>query len=715
MRIKISTKLIAVLLTTSLFPLIVAGYIGYYNSLRLRDIATESSHNIASLAMEDSTAALSREKELDLAHQTSTIAQDINEILTRVQADTAELAEYATFLYNNAESYGRYPTPSTYTYAANGSFGSQEPNQNSWLVATTLGLDENGQVSQPLLDEIHLTEFMDVKFRSIANSNPYAVQLYLNTSSQLSRGMPFIDGEYLWIDATEQFPPDMDLPEFDFFFLADAAHNPEREPVWTELYWDPAGLGWMVSSIAPVYIGDELQGVVGIDITLGKMINEILNVQVEETGFAFLMSDSGQAIAFPERASDFLGFSGSLTGDFGNDEEFAFFLTESKNESFLQIIQAMVSGETDITTYATGESNPDTSYFFSYHPVKVTNWSVGIVVPVNEVIAPALQTNAQIEQNSAETAVIIEQRSHSFLNTFLLILGGIVLLVVPLALLFSRSFLNPIHQLEDGTRKFGAGELAHRIAVNSGDEIEDLAQTFNQMANDLQKNIQEIEAANTELKKLDELKSQFISMASHELRTPLIAIKGYVELLQDGNAGPVNEEQLQMLRTVSRNTVRLARIVTELLDLSRIEENKLALHPEPFNVADLLDEIALEQKPTIDRRQHTLTVTAEPDLPPLVGDRDRISQVLINLMSNAVKYTPPGGTAGITAEVIGDKVKIIVQDTGVGIKRNELDNLFKPLAKMINKNILNQGGLKLGLLLSRTLCEKLGGDIEVNS
>ena len=133
---------------------------------------------------------------------------------------------------------------------------------------------------------------MDVKFRSIAASNPYAVQLYLNTASQITRGMPFVDGEYLWIDATTQFVSDMDLATYDFYYLADAAHNPARTAVWTELYWDPAGQGWMVSSIAPVYVGDDLQGVVGIDITLDTMVNDIINVQLEQTGFAFLMSAS---------------------------------------------------------------------------------------------------------------------------------------------------------------------------------------------------------------------------------------------------------------------------------------------------------------------------------------------------------------------------------------------------------------------------------------
>ena len=720
MKIRISTKLLLVLLLSSAIPVMIAGYLGYQSSQNITGIAAAANAEIATLAMSDSMAALSREKEIDLRARTTSIAQDINAILTRVQADTTELAAYATFLYDHPDSFASYPFPNTYGYAANGSFGSLEANDNSWIMVSTLGLDANGEVSPELRDEIYLTEFMDLKFRTVAASNPYAVQMYLNTKSQITRGMPFIDGEYLWINATDQFEVNVDLPTYDFYFLADAVHNPERQAVWTELYWDPAGLGWMVSSIAPVYRADELMGVVGIDITLGKMIDEIINVQIEESGFAFLVSDEGQAIAFPERAADFLGFTGSLEGDFGNDEEFSFFLTESGDPAFRAIIDDMLAGATDLRQYTSPNRQDD--YFFAHHPVALTHWSVGIVVPINEVIAPALNTNAQIEQNMQLTSQSINQRSQNFITTFLFVIGGIVLAIIPLSIVFARSISNPIHQLEEGSRRIGSGELSHRIQVRSGDEIEQLAQTFNQMADDLQNKITEIETANSELKKLDGLKSQFISMASHELRTPLIAIQGYVDLLRDGAAGEVNEEQMVMLATVSRNTVRLARIVTELLDLSRIEENKLALNQEDFAVAEVLAEVLQEQKPSLDRRFHTATLEVEPDLPPLHGDRDRIGQVVVNLLGNAIKYTPDGGRIAIKAFTESDQLHLTVQDNGIGIKAEHLEKIFSRFytagdvtRHKSGKEAFLAGGTGLGLPIVKGIVEAHGGQVWVES
>lgn len=731
MKLSISTRLVVILLLTSIIPLVIAGYVGYQSGQNITEMATETNHQIADKAMTDSTAALSREKEIDLQARTESVARDINEILTRVQADTSELAAFATFLYNQQGSFGRYPFPSEYGFAANGNFGSLTANDNSWLAVSTLGFDAQGQISPDLMTEIYLTEFMDVKFRSIGASNPYAVQLYLNTRTQITRGMPFIDGEYLWVDASSQFALDMDLPTYDFYYLADAAHNPTRQAVWTELYWDPAGLGWMVSSIAPVYQGDDLRGVVGIDITLGKMVDDIINVQVEETGFAFLMSNSGQAIAFPERAADLLDFTGSLEGNFGDDQEFSFFLTEHKDEAFRGIISQMLAGEAGLTTYTQATDSTDASYFFAYHPVDLTNWSVGIVVPINEVIAPAIATNAQIEQNVLTTLDSMESRSQSFITTSLLIIGGIVVVVAPLAMMFARSISIPIQQLEEGSRKIGSGELSHRIRVNSGGELAHLADTFNQMTDDLQQKITEIEAANTALLKLDELKSQFISMASHELRTPLIAIQGYVGLLQEGAAGEVNTEQREMLNTVSRNTLRLVRIVTELLDLSRMEENKLALNLETFSLETLLREVTAEQKPSIERRNHRLTLEVAPNLPLLYADRDRISQVVINLLGNAIKYTPDGGhiriaaaDAASAAATSGDKtqVHLTVSDNGIGIPAEHLEKIFSRFytagdvtKHKSGKDEFLAGGTGLGLPIVKGIVEAHGGQVWVES
>ncbi|WP_462321247.1 ATP-binding protein [Halochromatium sp.] len=757
LKLPIATKLLVVLILTALTPLLIVGWIGYYNAQTLISIASQANREVAELAMSDSSAALSSELESRLLALTERHAGDIDEILTRVQADTIKLADFATYLYAHPETLKRYAFPSEYEPApANAMFGSRQPSRNSWLGVFGDRVDEQGQVNAETRREIELTEYMDILFNSVAATNPYAVQMYINTAGQLSRGMPFVDGEYQWVDATDQFANLPDVTAFDFYYLADAEHNPDRGPEWTELYWDPAGLGWMVSSIAPVYREDELVAVTGIDITLKRIVEGIVGLQVEQTGFAFLMSGSGQAIAFPERAAEFLQFHGSFEGEFKENEAFKHPLREVRDVGFQGLIERMGAGEQGLRTYVDPET--DEAFFFAYHPIPVTGWSVGIVVPVQEVIAPALRTNAKIEQSRERTAEALNARTQSLLQTFLWLLFASVLILVPLAVLFARSISRPISALADGARRVGAGELEHRIHLRSGDEIEALAKTFNQMATDLQAKIDETERANRELMQLDQLKSKFISMASHELRTPLIAIQGYVDLIRDGKGGVISEAQRKMLDTVSRNATRLARIIAELLDISRIEENKLVLHRTPVSMAEIVREIADEQQPYLDSRGHRLSVELAEPLPLVEGDRDRLAQVTINLLGNAIKYTPDMGQLVIRlyAEANPERdaaldsksepksvekpeidivhqtvaiprpepgwVHLEVSDNGIGIKREDLGKLFQRFSTLgditkhrSDKNAFMAGGTGLGLSIVQGIVQAHDGRIWVDS
>jgi two-component system sensor histidine kinase ChiS len=266
-KLPIATESLVVLILAALTPLLVVGWVGYYSAQNLSAIASQANREVAELAMSDSSAALSSELEARLLALTERHGGDVNEILTRVQSDTLKLADFAAYLYAHPESLRRYAFPSEYEPAsANAMFGSRQPSRNSWLGVFGDRVNVQGQVSAETRREIELTEYLDIVFNSVAATNPYAVQLYINTAGQLSRDMPFADGHYQWVDATDQVARLTDVTAFDFYYPADAEHNPDRGPEWTELYWDPAGPGWMVSSIAPVHREDELVAVTGIDI-----------------------------------------------------------------------------------------------------------------------------------------------------------------------------------------------------------------------------------------------------------------------------------------------------------------------------------------------------------------------------------------------------------------------------------------------------------------
>jgi signal transduction histidine kinase/ActR/RegA family two-component response regulator len=724
LRIRLKTKLLIVLLLTALLPLLIIGWFGYRSTLNIGQIADQANREIAELAMSDSTKALSAELEARLAALTERYAGDIDEILRQVQADTLQLADFASYLYNHPDTLKRYAEPSSYEPAPeHRMFGARTPNKNSWLGVFGNGVDDNAEVSAETLAEIYLTEYMDILFRAVAATNPYAVQIYINTAGQLSRGMPFVDGEFHWVDATEQFAQLPDVTAFDFYYLADPAHNPDRGPRWTELYWDPAGLGWMVSSIAPVYrAADEHVAVIGIDITLERIVSGILNLQIEQTGFAFLLSERGQAIAFPARAADFLEFTGSFEGDFKENQAFAHSLTRVRDPAFQAIVAAMRGGEQGLTRYRDPASQD--TYLIAYHSIPVTGWSVGIVVPEAEVIAPALATQRKIEDSQTRTAERLQERTDHLQRVFIWLLLGALPVLSVVAFLFARTISRPIQKLDQGSRRVGAGELDHRIQVRSGDEIEALAVTFNRMAEDLQTKLREIEDANRELRQLDQLKSKFISMASHELRTPLIAIQGYVDLIREGKGGAIGAEQRRMLDTVSRNATRLARIVTELLDVSRIEENKLVIERAPVDLAPVIREIAEEQQPYIDSRGHQLQLDIAEQPPLITGDRDRLAQGVINLLGNAIKYTPDGGRILIRLYPLEAEreLRLEVIDDGIGIKPEDIGKLFQRFSTLgdvtkhhSGKNAYLASGTGLGLSIVQGIVQAHGGRIWVES
>ena len=490
---KLATRILIVFLLLSLIPLGIIIYFSFYNSFKLNAIVQEAGRKFGETTISESVAALMNEEEDHLSVDSKYTAAEIENVLKEVEADTNKLEMYAAYLYNHPDSVTRYSQDNVYAPAQAGRlFGSIEPNDNSWLVVFPAGTDENGNVSDEVMKEIYLTEFMDIGFRGVAENNPYAVQLYLNTKSEITRGMRFIDGQLVRFDAANELSSIESAKVFDFYYLADPEHDPGRQPVWTELYWDPAGLGWMVTCSAPVYRGEEFVGTVSIDVTLKKLVENVLNVKIEDTGFAFLMSSNGQAIAFPDRAAGFLGFNGSLVGDFGDDEQLSFDLTQTNDEKFQAIIEHMRAGETGTVHYISPQTSKE--YYIAFAPISPTGWSMGLVVPVDEVVVPVMETKNKIEQNVSEVTSNANNIFRQLIFIFSIVIGIIILSILPLALYISRSISKPIKKLAEGAKRIGSGDFKHRIKINTSGEINDLADSFNKMAGSL--NIYQEEISN---------------------------------------------------------------------------------------------------------------------------------------------------------------------------------------------------------------------------
>ncbi|MCB0166027.1 MAG: PAS domain-containing protein [Anaerolineae bacterium] len=223
----------------------------------------------------------------------------------------------------------------------------------------------------------------------------------------------------------------------------------------------------------------------------------------------------------------------------------------------------------------------------------------------------------------------------------------------------------------------------------------------------------ELKASNAELQQLSALKSQFVSIAAHELRTPLTTLYGYLDLLLMEDFGRLNEQQRRFVEIIRNGARHLTKITHDLLDTSQIEAGQVELLLKPENLQALLETVAAELKPQLDTKQQQLTVHAAADLPLALCDDMRMVQVGTNLISNASKYTPEGGTIDVFITLAAEEgfLQVAVTDTGVGIGPEDQAKLFTRFFRAKTASLTGASGTGLGLHITRNLVELHGGRI----
>ncbi|HEX9638850.1 MAG TPA: ATP-binding protein [Acidobacteriota bacterium] len=231
-----------------------------------------------------------------------------------------------------------------------------------------------------------------------------------------------------------------------------------------------------------------------------------------------------------------------------------------------------------------------------------------------------------------------------------------------------------------------------------------------------QKNAEQmLRQANEELTKLNQMKSDFVATVSHELRTPLTSIKNSLDLLDSGRAGALQETQARFVAMASRNAKRLALIIQDILDLSKIEAGKLSFQFGPLQPRALLEELHALFEPQAASGSLSLELDCPALLPTVWADSDRSIQVLSNLLNNAIKFTPAGGRIVLAARAAAEAVEFSVRDTGVGIAERDRERVFEPFYQSGDSLTDKSRGTGLGLSISRNLVEVQGGSLELES
>jgi signal transduction histidine kinase len=308
------------------------------------------------------------------------------------------------------------------------------------------------------------------------------------------------------------------------------------------------------------------------------------------------------------------------------------------------------------------------------------------------------------------------RRPYEFLRR-MLGAGSLVLALAILgAWLLSRHVTRPLRDVTNAAVGLAGGDYARRVRVSGGGrEVASLSTTFNAMAAAIADAHVTLADRNEALLTANAAKAQFLAMMSHELRTPLNAIGGFTELLELGLRGPVTPEQVEDLGRIRRNKDLLLSIITDILEFARADAGALSVKSEPVPVADLLVDLTDLVGPQMQAKGIRFIVGPVPADAIARADRERAQQVLLNLLSNATKFTGAGGEIAIETTSGPGEVRIAVRDTGRGISPEQFESIFEPFVQVDASLTRRAGGTGLGLAIARKLMAAMGGSLAVES
>jgi signal transduction histidine kinase/CheY-like chemotaxis protein len=526
---------------------------------------------------------------------------------------------------------------------------------------------------------------------------------YFNTYIQIpENGLVVYMPENNW---TQNAPsdPNFRVTADESFYITDKLHNPNRETVWTGIYYDSVMKNWMAGCMTPVDVNGKHIATLGHDILISDLQNRTINESLEGT-YNMLFRADGRLIAHPKLM------------DRIKKSEGKFNISHLEDEHLRAIYDLVTRGKNNQVIF----ENSKNSEYLAVTKIDGPDWYFVTVLPKS-----VLQKKA-------------------FSTAWILLVLGLISLLIEIGIVYyilNRQLSTPLTNLMKATENIAAGNLDVELDENRQDELGRLAYLFNKMALQLRESFSKLARTNEELelrvdertaelntaKELADLanhaKSEFLANMSHELRTPLNGILGYAQILeQSKNLADAEHKGVNIIHQCGSHLLTL---INDILDLSKIESHKMELQPTDFHLPSFLQGVV--EICRIKAEQKRIDFIYQPDglLPNgIKADEKRLRQILMNLLSNAIKFTEKGSVTflvknQIAKETLSDK-KIIhricfqVEDTGVGISQEDLEKIFSPFEQV--GNIQKQSeGTGLGLSISKKITEMMGSSLNVKS
>ncbi|HWN05900.1 MAG TPA: ATP-binding protein [Steroidobacteraceae bacterium] len=641
---------------------------------------------------------------------------------------------------------------------------------------------------------------VDSLLRDVTLANPLIVQAYLNTHDSLNRIWP-------WIDTASVYDPGMNIPDFNFYYEADARNNPTRAVVWTDAYVDPAGKGWLVSAIAPAYRGDFLEAVVGADVTIDRIVDDVLAEDIPWQGFLLLIGKSGTLLALPPEGEQLFElrelraheYVNAIRADTFKPEEFNVYRRPDLAE-IGALLKAQPSGS--------GRLDGPSPHLVAWETIPSAGWKLMSIVPEQAVFGPSRTLNSDL---AAVGWVMLAGLAgfYAIFFTFLYRRARVVShrIAEPLRQIERMAHRIAVGDYEQVSPEFGVSEFRHtvgelqrmgRLLGDSNRARENAEARLTERNEELSTilslspdGLVSFDAAGlvtetnpaflaltgwtrdgliglsrsafwsrladlggtghageaqpgsaavlrlqrprpavlecrvvgarsgaqvayfrdvTRADELDRAKSRFVATAAHELRTPIAVITGYAEYLQSSDPPP--SQRGEILATMRRHGDQIAGIVSELLDLARIE----ARAGRDFTM------IRQPLAPAVRRYIDSFRIGEYARVPSLEGeigdaeafvDADKFCQALSNVVANACKYSPPG--APIVVRLVADagEIGVCVQDRGEGMDEETQRRIFEQFYRA--ENASGVAGTGLGMSIVKEIMDIHGGRIEIES
>jgi signal transduction histidine kinase len=424
-------------------------------------------------------------------------------------------------------------------------------------------------------------------------------------------------------------------------------------------------------------------GVLQAEVNLKYVWQVVSGIKQGKAGYAYVVDRSGDLVAHPDislvlqklNVAQLSQVKGAFSPDAGR--------IKAK-----WIISSNLKGEKVISSFAI---------------IPSLDWAVFIERPVEEAYGPLYASLLRT-------------------STLLLIGLGVALLA---SFFVARRVLGPLRMLGQGVERIGSGDLSFRVDLKTGDEIETLAEEFNKMTAHLKEaqtglerkvaeRTQALTVANEKLEEASKLKSQFLANVNHELRTPVSAIIGYGHLVLRATEGQISQLQRENLQDLLHNAERLLNQIDSLLEFSKIEAGKVEVNVEPVKVKEVIHAAISTIEPNLTGGSVRFVPEIAPELPALNTDREKLRQIILNLLDNAVKFTDQGEIK-ITASPQNGSLKLAVSDTGIGISKEELNKIFEEFHRGDSWSTKKYRGTGLGLAIVKKFVNLLGGEISVES